>query len=195
MTPVLMLDVDGVLLSDARPWNSNLERDLGISPRKLQDNFFAKHWHKIVIGKAEIEPLLDEALRNMRAHISAEALLTYWFENDAVVDQAVLRDVDALRRSGVAVFLATNQEHARATYLMEDLGLGTHVDGIIYSAALGERKPHRGFFSGAASITGQSAGAHFLVDDTEANVVAARKYGWNAQRWEASMSLSSLIDL
>ncbi len=189
----LMLDVDGVLVGSARPWTATLEADLGIRPVDLQTGFFKKYWHKIVIGQADIAPVLEQALREMRIEISAADLMAYWFSNDAAVVASVLEDVATLRQSGWRVWLATNQEHARATYLMENMGLGQHVDGICFSAALGARKPNRAFYREAALMSG-SAGDYVLVDDTEANVKAARKYGWAAHHWTGRMSLIAAVE-
>lgn len=195
MTRVLMLDVDGVLLSDARPWVANLEADLGLSPTMLQARFFKKHWHKIIVGEADIESVLALVLEQLGAKVSAADVLTYWFSHDARVEPSVLADVDDLRVGGWKVFLATNQEHARAAYLMQNLGLKAHVDGIAYSARLGARKPDAAYFREAQKLTGGANDAHLLVDDTQANVKAARKFGWSAQHWEPQMRLRHVVNI
>ena len=189
----LMLDVDGVLVSSERPWTSDLKADLGIRPEQLRDGFFKKYWHKVVVGQAELEPVLTQALLEMRLTVPASDLIEYWFSHDANLVASVLEEVDALRQDGWAVWLATNQDHVRAKYLMDDLGLGAHVDGICYSAALGARKPDRGFFDAAMVRTGRARADHVLVDDTEVNVKAARKSGWAAHLWTGRMKLADLI--
>ncbi len=190
-----MLDVDGVLLSNAVPWTRNLKSDLGISPADLQRTFFKKHWHKIVVGNGDIMPLLGLALEQMGSVVSAERLLDYWFKNDATVVSGVLEDVAFLKDKGWRAFLATNQEHVRAHYLMEGLGLAVHFDGIAYSAGLGARKPHSEFFARATAMTGADASEHVFVDDTDANVRAARKSGWVAHHWEPTMRLRTVAIL
>ena len=87
------------------------------------------------------------------------------------------------RRLGVRIFLATNQEHLRAVHLMDTLGLAASVDGILYSAALGHRKPSAPFFQLAAERAGALSRDIVFVDDSLDNVRAARTAGWTAIHW------------
>lgn len=97
------------------------------------------------------------------------------------------------RRSGVALFLATNQEHRRARYLMEGAGLGAHVDGIIYSAALGHCKPSPDFFRLATERAGALPGEIGFIDDMAENIEAARQFGWSAAQWTAGARLHETL--
>ena len=184
---VLMMDVDGVLVSgrptDGRHLFAELEADLGLSPDRLRESFFTPFWEAIVTGREGLTERLTPVLAEIAPRVSAERLVAYWFEHDSRVDQAVLSAVKRYRARGVPVFLATNQEHMRADYLMQQVGLGAHVDGIIYSAALGHRKPSAEFFERAAAIAEAAPEDIVLVDDTLANVEAARQAGWSAVHW------------
>jgi putative hydrolase of the HAD superfamily len=190
----LLLDVDGVLVG-GRPQDgahlfTDLEKDLGISTEALQRGFFFNRWEDIVTGRKAIIPELTAALKTLAPEVSAEELLAYWLKNDSRIDQAVLADVDELRGAGHKVFLATNQEHRRADYLMKDMGLGAHVDGIFYSADLGARKPDRGFYLGVSEQLG--AETPVFVDDNLPNVQAARAFGWRAHQWLDGLRLIDL---
>lgn len=184
---VLMMDVDGVLVSgrpaDGRHLFAELEADLGLSPDRLRETFFTPYWEAIVTGREGLTERLAPVLAAIAPKVPAERLIAYWFENDSRVDHAVLPVVKRYRERGVPVFLATNQEHLRADYLMRTVGLGAHVDGIIYSAALGYRKPDAQFFERAAAVAGAAPEDIVLVDDTPANVEAARRNGWHAVHW------------
>lgn len=184
---VLMMDVDGVLVSgrptDGRHLFAELEADLGLSPDRLRETFFTPYWEAIVTGREGLTERLAPVLATIAPKVSAERLIAYWFENDSRVDQDVLSAVKRTRARGVPVFLATNQEHLRADYLMRTVGLGAHVDGIIYSASLGYRKPDAQFFERAAAVAGAAPEDIVLVDDTPANVEAARRNGWHAVHW------------
>lgn len=184
---VLMMDVDGVLVSgrptDGRHLFAELETDLGLSPDRLREVFFTPFWEAIVTGREGLTERLAPVLMEIAPKVSASRLIAYWFENDSRVDQAVLAAVRQYRQRGVPVFLAINQEHMRADYLMQKVGLGDHVDGIIYSAALGCRKPAAEFFDQAADIAGADPTDIVLVDDTLANVEGARQRGWSAVHW------------
>jgi putative hydrolase of the HAD superfamily len=193
----VLLDVDGVLVN-GRPRDGNhlftdLARDLGISLPVLQREFFIPRWPDIVRGRKPLLPELAEVLARIAPQVSAETLLDYWLANDSRIDHALLASVDVLRRDGTRVFLATNQEHHRARYLMEEMALAAHVDGIFYSAALGHRKPDRGFYAAVAAALPADGSARILVDDTEANITAARRFGWRAVHWQAGMKLEDEV--
>ena len=197
MTGCLMLDVDGVLVDgcpgDGRRWDSDLERDLGLSSAGLGEAFFQAAWAEIVIGRTELKPTLARVLQRIAPDLEVDRLITYWFEQDSRIVAPVLSDLRAARQRGIAVYLATNQEHLRAAYLMQEMGLEAEVDGIIYSAAAQSRKPEPAFFAFAEQVAGRRPEDLLLVDDTAANVVAARTAGWQAAQWTGGETLDAIL--
>ncbi|WP_117193019.1 HAD-IA family hydrolase [Rhizobium terrae] len=190
---VLMVDVDGVLVhgrpADGLPFATYLERDLGLPVEVLQREFFKPYWPDIVTGREPIEPRLTDVLSRIAPHLEAETLLQYWFENDSRLDEQLLTDLAALRETGVALYLATNQEHRRAAWLLGKLGLAARFDGIFYSAKLGHRKPGLDFFRLATAETGVSPPDIGFIDDAAENIEGARLFGWNAVQWTQGMAL------
>lgn len=199
MARCIMLDVDGVLIDgrpkDGKNWSSSLHEDLGIDPSVLVEKFFMKSWTDIVTGKRDLLPALSAVLDEMAVKVTAQELVKYWFEMDSRIVEPVLRDCRAARESGISIFLATNQEHLRARYLMETLDLREEVDGIIYSAQIGLRKPQAGFFEHAVGVSGFRPEDLLLVDDTHANVLAAVEAGWRAVHWTEGARLSAILEL
>jgi len=197
MPKTILMDVDGVLVT-GRPQDgahlfTDLEADLGISLEALQSGFFRPRWSAIVTGEKPLVPELTEALQAIAPHVSAQVLIDYWFKNDSRIDTAVLDAMRQLRAAGHPVYLATNQEHLRAKYLIETLTLGAEVDGIFYSAAIGHKKPGREFYAHVESaLPGLNQGI-VLIDDTEANVLAARAHGWSAIHWQPGMTVPSAL--
>lgn len=190
----IMMDVDGVLVrgrpQDGAQVFANIEQDLGIPHDLLQREFFKPRWAAIVTGQKALIPELSEVLAVIAPAVSAETLIDYWFLNDSRIDHEVLSAIGEFRAAGDRVYLATNQEHMRANYLMTDMGLEGQVDGIFYSAALGHRKPSREFYTLATQAVGAPLESIVLIDDTHDNVVAARDFGWSAVHWKQGMSLS-----
>ncbi|UWM81581.1 HAD family hydrolase [Rhizobium sp. SRDI969] len=194
---VLMVDVDGVLIrgrpTDGLPLFTYLERDLGLRLDLLQQEFFQTHWRDIIIGHAALEPRLAGVLAKIAPHLRAETLIDYWFENDSRLDLNLLEELAALRQSGITLLLATNQEHRRARYLMEQIGLNAHFDDIIYSAALGYSKPSPDFFRLATERAGVLPGEIAFIDDMAENIEAARQFGWNAAQWTTGATLGGTL--
>jgi putative hydrolase of the HAD superfamily len=193
----LMVDVDGVLVHgrpvDGLPLFTYLEHDLGLRPETLQQEFFKPHWLDIVTGREPIEPRLASVLQKIAPGLSAATLIDYWFENDSRLDFRLLEELATCRKNGISLFLATNQEHLRARYLMDQLGLHAHFDGIFYSAALGHKKPSADFFRLATSHAGVRSEEVAFIDDTLENIEAAREFGWYAVHWKAGMTLEGFL--
>lgn len=192
-----MLDVDGVVVHP-RPaaggsWAAHIERDLGIRLEDFRARFFAPHWDAVVTGQRPLTEALGAVLPDLAPHVTPEAFVAYWFEQDGALDTTVLEDCATLRQAGVRVLLATNQEHLRADHLMTRLALADHVDGIVYSAAVGARKPDRAFYAAAERASGSAPEALLLVDDTEANIDGARAAGWRAELWTPGARLRDLV--
>ena len=184
---VLMLDVDGVVVTgrprDGKHPFADIETELGVPAALLQEKFFKTHWPAIVVGLEPLEPRLAAVLEEIAPSVTSAALIDYWFRNDSRLDETVLASVGRLRASGIRVLLATNQEHRRAAWLMDELGLDRHVDGIAYSAALGHRKPMPEFYAGASALAGADGHDLVLVDDVLDNVEAAIAAGWRGVHW------------
>lgn len=182
-----MLDVDGVLIDgrpeDGRHWQTSIEEDFGFAKESLNEHFFLPHWDDIVVGRKEMMEHLVAALAKVAPHVGADEFVSYWFERDSRLVQPLLEEMGAARAAGVRVFLATNQEHLRAEYLMSALGLRAHVDGIFYSAELGAKKPEAEFFTRVQKRVGVRGEEMLLIDDSAANVEAAVKAGWRAMVW------------
>ena len=173
----LMVDVDGVLV-DGRPedgshWNTSLEEDFGFTSAALHEHFFAPHWESIVLGRAGLIENLTTALQKIAPHVSAAEFISYWFERDSRLVTPLLQELSLIRSKGFRVYLATNQEHLRAVYLMETLGLAEQVDGIFYSARLGAQKPDMEFFFRVESAIGLSGEELLLIDDRRQTIEAA----------------------
>lgn len=180
----LMVDVDGVVVRHpaGRSWQSDLHEDLGIDPDELDRSFFKIHFDDVIIGRADLVDRLDAVLPRLGS-ISSGDLIDYWFEHDATLDDVLLADLANVRRRGLLLHLATVQEHHRARFLWESLGLRDHFDAMHYAADVGARKSEVAFYRVVESRTGLCSAQHCLIDDSSENVHAAREAGWQAFLW------------
>ena len=189
-----MVDVDGVLV---RPksgrWDRNLELDLGLSPQRLEAEFFGRHWDDVVHGRAALEAKLQPVLQRIAPKIPVRELIDYWFRMDAELDLDLISELKVLRASGVGLHLATNQEHERAAYLWRNLGLSLVFSAIHYSAQLGWTKPSPEFYAAVVERTGIEPAGLTLLDDRMENVLAAREAGWRSLLWDGTERLSDLL--
>jgi putative hydrolase of the HAD superfamily len=189
-----MVDVDGVLVrSHPVGWARDLEANLGLSPAVLHAEFLDIHWAEISVGRASLPARLGPVLERCAPHLTARDLMEYWFQRDAEVDLAVLAQLEPLRASGVALHLATNQEHERAAFLWKTFGLQDHFTAMHYSADVGWAKPDPGFFTAVTARTALAPADLTLVDDRLENVAAARQAGWGGLHWDGTRGLADLL--
>jgi putative hydrolase of the HAD superfamily len=191
----IMVDVDGVIVihPSGGGWADHLERDLGISPKKLHEHFFEKHWSDIVCGRAGLRERLAPVLLDIAPSLTCEQLIAYWFANDAHLNLDLLRDLADLRQRGIKIDLATVQEHERAHYLWNNLGLRHHFDSLHYSGNLGCAKPDLAFYKKIENRTALKPSQIFFIDDRPENVDGAQRAGWTAALWTPQTKLHELL--
>lgn len=188
----LMVDVDGVVVHGPGAWHDGLKADLGIDPDELHRRFFAAHWDDVLAGRADLFDRLDAVLPGF-CTVSSRELADYWFHHDAAVDDRLLADLAEAGRRGAELHLATDQEHHRARFLWNSLGLRDHFSAMHYAADVGARKIETAFYRAVESRTGLAPDRHCLVDDGERNVVAARRAGWHAFQWSPESRVSDVL--
>lgn len=191
----IMVDVDGVLIvhPDERGWSANLERDIGIPASLLQAAFFERHWDDVSHGRASLRERLAPVLQDISPHVTCDALIEYWFRNDAHMNHVLLAELASIRAGGIEVHLATVQEHERARYLWDELDFRSRFDGFHYAAELGCSKPAASFYESIGARTGFRPEDLFLIDDRIANVEGAIMSGWAAALWTGKDALQSLL--
>lgn len=204
MATNIFFDVDGVLLHPGnahgrspQPWHASLERDLGVDPRRLGEAFFsptapgAISWMEACsTGLAAIEEALPPVLAALGYKGDIETFLRYWFERDAHVDHALIDQIALLRdRNGCRCYLATSQEHRRAAFIWDELGMRDHFSGMYYTARLGHSKKTVEFYRAIAEDFDFAAAAPIYFDDREEMVRTAAAAGWDACLYESIESL------
>jgi putative hydrolase of the HAD superfamily len=191
----LMVDIDGVIVvhPDPKGWSVNLERDLGLSPERLQETFFRPHFGDILVGRSGLHETLAPVLHEIAPHLSVERLVNYWFQADANFNHDLLDQLAAVRERGIALHVVTNQEHARANLLWRTLELRQRFDALHYAADLGCAKPSSKFFEQVIARSGFAPAETFLIDDRIENVEAAQNCGWQAALWTGRQRVCDLV--
>ncbi len=195
----IFFDVDGVLIRGFhyRPelrhrWDRDLQKDFGIDPEKFSKGFFETPFSTEVLpGKRELKDALAEHLPRYGFNGDPQIFMDYWLYKDANLNVDLISHVQSLRDSGkVRLFIATNQAHNRANFLMENLGLQKYFEYMFYSARMGVMKPHKGYFNYIATNLPIEEGERpILFDDTPAVIEMARSSGWDAYEYVDVSSL------
>lgn len=189
MTRAVFFDVDGVLVHGyhARPelqrhWDAQLLQDLGIDRERFRNEFiFDIFIKKVIVGEMSLVEALDRRLPSLGYRGSPMAFVNYWLSHDSDLNQPLLDIVRQLwARDDLRLYIATNQDHMRALWLWQTLGLGELFEDIFYSARAGVRKPEPGFFDFIEHRIGPQTEAPLFFDDTPKVIDGARRAGWEA---------------
>lgn len=188
MTRAVVFDVDGVLLHGyhARPelhesFDEKL-RALGINAERFQREFIHDIFMKrVLIGEVPMIEALDRRLKAFGYKGSTMTVLDLWMSHDCFPNTAMLDTVRTLKaQPEIRLYLATNQDHSRAQFLWQSLGLRDIFEDMFYSARFGRTKAHGKFYEMAEERMAASELPPLFFDDTPKVVDAARKHGWEA---------------
>jgi putative hydrolase of the HAD superfamily len=189
VTRAVIFDVDGVLVHGyhARPdltrrWNENLLSDLGVNPERFTQEFIFDIFIKqVVVGKMSLVEALDRRLPSLGFKGSPMTFIDYWLTHDSELNHPLLDCIRILKKQDdLRLYIATNQDHTRALWLWQSMGLGSLFEDIFYSARIGTRKPERGFFDFVDHRIGSQSEPPLFFDDTPKVVEGARAAGWEA---------------
>jgi len=193
VTRAVLLDVDGVLVhgyhanpARVRAWDANLLADTGVDPERFRHEFiFDIFIKKVIIGEMALIDALERRLPALGYRGSPMAFAHYWLTHDSVLNEPLLDAVRQLRqRSDLKLYIATNQEHLRASHLWSHLGLSELFDDIFYAARIGATKPDRKFFDFVDARIGPQTEPPLFFDDSPKVIQGARKHGWEAVEFD-----------
>lgn len=198
MMTTILFDVDGVLVHGyhAKPefqkcWDEDLEADFNIKRSDFKNLFIhGPFLHQVLIGKKSLSDALQEVLPRIGYHDNPQHLIDYWMKRDANVNHELIAYVEALSKCpGIKLFVATNQEHVRANYLMEEVGFKKYFAGIFYAARLGALKPDMRFFKKIERLHPEPKEEIIFFDDNQDVVRSAIKFGWEAHQFDTPQDL------
>lgn len=188
MKRAVIFDVDDVLVHGfhAHPerresWNL-LMSQFGMDAEQFQTEFVLDvFFKKVVIGEMSIIEALDRRLPGLGYKGSTMAFAQSWLEYNATPNTELLNAIRALKaRDDVRLFLATNQDHLRAQWLWQTLGLCEYFEDMFYSARAGALKPQKAFFDFAEARMGKLEQPPLFFDDSPKVIDGARARGWEA---------------
>ena len=186
----VVFDIDGVLVEVRFP--TVLRETLGISSVDAAE-FFDGPFRRCLVGAADISQVIPPFLEKWRWPGSFQEFLDFWFHEESHVNQPLLAAVDELRSHGLKCYLASTQEHHRAAFLEQLLGVGTRFEQAFFSCRLECRKPDPAFFLAASKAIGLPSHRILLLDDDPANVESAASVGWRAAQYRAGDNINGLL--
>ncbi|GGK38565.1 haloacid dehalogenase [Deinococcus malanensis] len=175
-THVLLLDVDGVLVTPPEWFGARLLRE----HPELTRQFFQTAFYAASTGKSDLRTHLPGFIAALGRTQTADEFLHEWLESENHPNTPLLDDVRQLRAAGWRSYLATNQEAHRTRHLLHEVGLNEVVDGEFASCTVGYRKPDPQYFAEVTRRLGVAPEQIVFWDDNADNVASARAAGWQA---------------
>lgn len=199
MTRAIVFDVDGVLVHGyhARPdlrdhWDEALQ-GIGINADRFQREFiFDIFIKRVLIGEVPMVEALDRRLKAFGYKGSTMQVLDLWLSFDFTPNTELLNIIGRLRsHPDVTLYLATNQDHARAQYIWQHPALAGLFEDMFYSARFGRTKYDKKFFAMAEERMIVSDEPPLFFDDTQKVLDVAHKAGWETVHFTANEVVTS----
>lgn len=199
MKRALVFDVDGVLVHGyhATPdqrgaWDAALQ-ERGINADRFQREFiFDIFLKRVLIGEVPMVEALDKRLKAFGYKGPTMAILDLWLSFDCNPNTALLEVIARLqRRDDVVLYLATNQDHSRAQFLWQSIGLQRFFADMFYSARFGRTKYDKKFFGMAEERMIAGGEPPLFFDDTQKVLDMANKAGWETVLFTGNADVTS----
>ena len=198
----VLFDVDGVLVHGyhARPelrrcWDVHLAEDFGVERAHFAEHFIFKQFiQEVLVGKAPLRGALETYFQESDLAVDVDDFIDYWLEKDGELNAELwefLRTTASVDKH--ALYVATNQCHERADYLMHQLGFKETFKGIFHSARIGAMKPDATYYDYIEKALGLRPEEITFFDDTPAVVAAARERGWHAHEFVSFSELEPVL--
>jgi putative hydrolase of the HAD superfamily len=147
----------------------------------------------VVDGRLPFEAWCEEIGAAVAAEhgVDPEAVAEAWAIATWQIDLAVVELVQAVREVVPTALLSNASSHLQLD--LDLCGIGDEFDVVVGSAELGFAKPAPEAFRAAAEALGVPLDRCLFVDDTLANVEAARALGMRAERFIGVDELRDLL--
>ena len=180
MIKEVLFDADGVVVkSRGQFFSQRLAQRQGLTPEEVLP-FFKGDYQLCAIGKANLREVLPQYFAKWKWNGTIDELLQFWFEAERDLDEEVMTIINDLRKRGIRVGLATDNEELRGKYLLEEVGLADKFDDVFISCRMGVKKSNPDFFTQVIKSTGFEPREIQYWDDDQKNVDIAKKLGIDA---------------
>jgi putative hydrolase of the HAD superfamily len=196
----IFFDFDGVLVRSQLPdkkfiWQQNILKDHGISQKFMGELFSPVDWSEILCGRGDFREKIAQVIQANGYSISTDEFIEYWLSRDLNWYPDILTFAKSLKERGHSLYIASNQEHLRATNIRGLVEIKSIFEKVFTSSDVGVAKPNVDFFSRIREQEFVRSSEEFIfIDDSEANVAAAATDGWKAVHFKPDFNVAHDVD-
>lgn len=190
----VLFDADGVIQRPTVDWRTTLQGF--VRPDQSAEEFvldLMESERPALSGKGDFRVAVADVLARWESPAPLETVLDLWHRFAA--ERAVVAIIAELRAAGVGCHLATNQQAYRRAIMQDERGYGGWFDQTFYSCDLGLAKPDPAYFRAILAAIDVPASSVLFIDDNEANVAGAASVGLQAELFDLSSGVETLVGL
>ncbi|MBT6691674.1 HAD-IA family hydrolase [Candidatus Parcubacteria bacterium] len=184
MIKAIAFDLNGVIITESGYFTHRLEQKYNI-PNEDFFNIFSK-----VIkvarqpGCEDFFKLWQQGLKDLGLSISKEDFFDLWFSGESLVP-AFLEYIKTLRKSGLKIFILSNNFKERTTYYRQNFTeIFDSVDQAYFSWETGFVKPDPQAYQNILTKNNLQGNELVYFDDVEENINSASNLGIVARKFE-----------
>ena len=194
-----LFDIDGVIIRPTIYYSSFLEKN-GYPGAFESIECFYKQDLPCIIGKKD--PLIDveSFLSKFGWEHGAEKYFSEQYKYESsFIDNMLLEKIKMIRSIGTKCYLATDQNHHRKNYILNEWKFRSYFDGYYVSADIGYRKIDNEFWIYIANDLGRLGICKkqnvLFIDDRIENINKAKEHGFDVFHVERDIGISRLYEL
>jgi glucose-1-phosphatase len=147
-------------------------------------------WQDWQEGRVTAAQWHENLCRNFGMQVSFEDFCRSWnnvISPDLILPERLFREL----AKRVRLVLLSNTDEIHVAHMRKNFGFTRHFHAKIYSCEVGASKPSRQIFQAAVRAAGVPAAGALFIDDVQAYVLAARKYGLQAIQFRSRAQLEA----
>lgn len=195
---VALVDVDGVLLLVPKYFSHVYAEEKGLDKDRF-DKFFAAYRDDVAKGKTDYRQLIIEHNDVWEWDKGPDELLDKWFKYENFPNNKLIKIFQQARKTGLKVYLASDQDKYRAKYLKENM-FNDLIDGAFISSELKHNKIEPEFFKLALAklrLTNKDLKPSEVIylDDSQHNIDSAKQSGIAAFIYKSPEQVKSYLEI
>lgn len=186
----LIFDYGGVLMRTADPTSRrSLEREFDLEPREAAEHVFGSPlWDEVQLGHIDYDTFWDDVRQRIGLREAELERFRRQFWGGDRLDEELVALIRRLADEGYRTALLSNAPANLRPYIKE-LGIADAFDVIVISGEEGLIKPTPEIYERVLSRLDIAPDEAVFVDDMRENVVAARRLGLHAIRFQGPAPL------